>query len=213
MIILIITIGLILGFLFTFYIDNKFKVKKKNIIKYVIVMLLNSICLAMGYYIFKLGYDFYLYSIITSLMFIIILSDFKYYVILDLPLIIAVILIFILKLIYLTPIVAFKSLFSGVLLLLFMVLVKWLGDFFFKRESLGWGDIKLSFVIGLALNIRLGFVSLIIGSLIAFPYAIYTTIKEKEKEIPFGPFLIISLYFVNIFQNYINQIMAILFPF
>lgn len=213
MIFLIILIALILGFLFPYYVDKKFKVKRKNYVKYIILMILNAVCLSIGYYIYNLGYNFYLYGLISSLMFIIILSDFKYYVILDMPLVLACIIIFLLKFIYFEPIIAFKSLFSGILVFLFMVLVKYVGDYFFKRESLGWGDVKLSFIMGLSLSIRLGFAALIFGSLLAFPYALYSTIKAKDKEIPFGPFLIISLYLINIFQEFINYLFSLLFAF
>ena len=48
------------------------------------------------------------------------------------------------------------------LLFCFMLLVKIIGDKAFKRESLGGGDIKLSFFIGAVLGYKLAFTNLFI---------------------------------------------------
>ena len=62
-------------------------------------------------------------------------------------------------------------------------------DKMFKQESLGWGDIKLSFLAGFILGIKLGILHIFLGSILALPYALYVTIRKKDKILPFGPFL------------------------
>ena len=70
----------------------------------------------------------------------------------------------------------------------------------FKKESLGGGDIKLSFVAGLVLGPKLGILYIIFGAFLAFPYAIYISIKSKDTMLPFGPFLATSL--LILYLNY-----------
>ena len=78
---------------------------------------------------------------------------------------------------------------------------KWYTDLVFKKESLGGGDIKMMFIFGLILGPFLGACSIFIGSALALPVSIYFLYKDKERVIPFGPFLLIALtllYFTNI---------------
>ena len=96
------------------------------------------------------------------------------------------------------------SLASGFIIFGFMYLIKIIGDKVMKRESLGGGDIKLSFFIGVTLGVQLSFVALVVGSLLAFPYAFYIIFKNKVREIPYGPFLIAGTMLVFYLQNFIS---------
>ena len=83
-----------------------------------------------------------------------------------------------------------------------MYLIKLIGDKVFKKESLGGGDIKLSFFIGIllgypAIGFKLGLISIIFSSFLALPYAISQVYLNKKNELPFGPFLI-STGFIGI---------------
>ena len=73
-----------------------------------------------------------------------------------------------------------------------MYIIKLAGDKWFGRESLGGGDVKLSIFFGFVFGVRLAMVSLVLGSFLAFPYALYCSFSENGKEIPFGPFLSIA---------------------
>ena len=134
-------------------------------------------------------------------MMLIFISDFSYYIILDSPLIIASILLFILKFIFLGYKDALISIVSGILLFLVMYLIKIIGDKLFKRESLGGGDIKLAFVIGYALGFRLSLIAIILSSFLALPYSVASLKLQKNNEVPFGPFLVSSLFIVFLFQD------------
>ena len=72
----------------------------------------------------------------------------------------------------------------------------------FKKESLGGGDIKLGFVMGLILSPRVALIASIIASFIALIFVLINNIK-KEAEIPFGPFLMIAFYITFIFKDQI----------
>ena len=177
---------------------------KKLPLSYLISEILLGFMFGFGYYMYGISYELFAFLIIVSLMDIIFISDFKYLVILDYPLFISIILIIILKLCYFGFTPTIKAVISGAILVIFMILVKMIGDRVYKKESLGWGDIKLALFMGCTLGIKLGFVALIIGSFVALPYAIYYVMQKKEKEIPYGPFLITAVLIVFIFMDQLS---------
>ena len=70
------------------------------------------------------------------------------------------------------------------------------GNFLFKKESLGGGDIKLLFVIGLVLEPLLGVINIFLASLIALPISLLLYRKNKEHVIPFGPFILVAFLII-----------------
>ena len=77
----------------------------------------------------------------------------------------------------------------GLIMFIFMYLLMKLGNFLFKEESLGGGDIKLMGVLGQLFNPFMSFISLALASLIAIPSSLFFNIKKKDNIIPFGPFI------------------------
>ena len=157
---------------------------------------------------FPFGYNYLVGLVIVSLMIIIFISDFKYMIILDSPLITSIILIIILKFIYFDIKTVFISILSGIILFLVMFLIEKLGTLILKKDSLGGGDIKFSFIIGLSLGINLGIVSLVLSTFLALPYALASVKIMKKHELPYGPFLAGALFIVffhlDKFTNLIN---------
>lgn len=177
---------------------------KKISVDHFWVELLTGLCFLLGYLYLGNTIRFYIYLVLVSLAIIIFITDLKYLIILDSPLVIASILVFILKIYE----VGLKSALFGVLyglgMLAIMYLIKLLGDFLFKRESLGGGDIKLSFLIGLSIGyphigMRMGLIALIFASFLALPYALVNTYIYKKNELPYGPFLISSMIIIFVF--------------
>lgn len=154
-----------------------------------------------GYVIYDFSFNLYIYLIISMLMLSIFITDFKEYIILDEPLLVSGILIVILEIVFLGTKKVAIYLASGVGLFLTMYLVKLVGDKIFKRESLGGGDIKLSFIIGLTLGYRLGLCALILSAFLALPYSIASLNFKKNNEVAFGPFLAASLFIVFLFAD------------
>jgi Flp pilus assembly protein protease CpaA len=64
------------------------------------------------------------------------------------------------------------------------------------KRQIGGGDIKMMFVFGLILDPLLGALAIFIGSLIALPISLILLQKQKERVIPFGPFLLLALTFI-----------------
>lgn len=166
-----------------------------------IIELLTGFLFMFLYMYFGLGYELYEGLVICSLLIIIFISDFKYLIINDSPLIVAGILTIVLKLIYFGIKPTLLAILSGLILFIMMYLIKLLGDKMFKRESLGGGDIKLSFIMGLILGVRLGLVSLILSSFLALPSSVLCMGITKKKEVPYGPFLIGSVFIIFLFMD------------
>ena len=168
---------------------------------YPLIEIITGLFYLFSYLYFGLSYDFFISLVISSVLVITCITDFNYLIILDEPLIIGSILIIIIKFLQGGIIDTLIAILSGLLLFFFMLLVKILGDKAFKRESLGGGDIKLSFFIGLSLGYKLAFVNLVLASLLTLPIAFYYLIKYRDREVPFGPFLIISNFIIFVFAS------------
>ncbi len=178
---------------------------------YYILELLGAILFSLSYVIYGFSYEMIIMLIISLLAISIFVSDFKYFIILDEPLIVSAILILIFKFVFFGLKTFLISVASGIIIFVFMLGVKKVGSLLFKRESIGGGDIKLAVLFGFALGIRLSIVSLVIGSFMAFPLAIYYSLANKDKEIPFGPFLITGLFVVFVFMDTINRFISVIF--
>ena len=180
--------------------------KKISILNFIIEISM-GLFFSIGYIYMGFSFKYFIYLILISLMVLIFITDFSYYIILDSPLVISSILIIILKLIYCGYKETIFSILSGIVIFFVMYLIKIIGDKIFKRESLGGGDIKLSFVIGLTLGFRLSLISLILSSFLALPYSVASLKLQKNNEVPFGPFLVSSLFIVFLFYDkFINII-------
>lgn len=215
MIIILFLTGFILGLIYTL-IGEKLPLKIPEVrpkednswILNLFIGILNGLIVLIAHYSYGLSYEFFTSIIIGSLIIIIFVSDFKYLIILDSPLIISSILILALKYYYFGIKSVGISILSGIILFVLMLLIGKIGKLIFKKEALGGGDIKLAIVIGIILNLRLGLVAIVLSSLLAMPYALGAMMLSKDKEVPYGPFLVGSLgivfIFIEKFSNLIN---------
>ncbi len=172
--------------------------------------LFTGLLFLLAFYIFGFSYDFGIALGIISLLIIISVSDITYYIIPD------EILIFFSG--YFLILLALKEgvmgalfhVLSGLFLFGVMYMIMLIGDHVFKKETLGGGDIKLMFVFGLLLNPLLGVVSIFLGSFLALPVSLILLLLKKEKLVPFGPFLMISLAFLFFTQIDTQMILGLL---
>lgn len=179
-------------------------------IMYPLIEFLTGALFLISYSIFGFGEQFLIGIVLSSLVVIIFVSDSQYMIILDSPLIISTILILIIKLCYEGLSAALYSLLSGLIVFGAMYLLMILGNLMFKKESLGGGDIKLSFVSGLSLGTYLGLFYIVLGAFFAFPYALYVTIRKKENMLPFGPFLAISMLIIYFNLEKVTELLKII---
>ena len=166
-----------------------------------------------SYLYFGISYNFFIMLILASLCVIIFVSDFKYMIILDSPLIVSGVLVIILKTIYYGYKTIIPTLISGIITFFVMLLVGFIGKKMYKRDALGGGDIKLSFVIGMILGVQVAMVSLIFSTFLALPYALATIVLKKDSEVPFGPFIVASLFIVFLYYDKFYNIVKLFYLF
>lgn len=163
--------------------------KEKISIMYPVVELISGILFALSYYSFGLTLSIIPALLTSSIFVIIVVSDLNYYIIPDSILAIYGILMFIYNIISKGFLEACTYVVYGLIMFIFMYLLMKLGNFLFKEESLGGGDIKLMGVLGQLFNPFMSFISLALASLIAIPSSLFFNIKKKDNIIPFGPFI------------------------
>ena len=93
-----------------------------------------------------------------------------------------------------------------------MLVIKKIGDVAFKQESLGGGDIKLMFMVGLVIGYPMSVCNIFFATFIAFPIALFLLVTKKDNIIPFGPFLSMSAIILYVwgltFTDIINYILT-----
>lgn len=93
-----------------------------------------------------------------------------------------------------------KALANGVLAFIFMLALKKFGDFLFKKESMGGGDIKLMFIFGLVITFPMSVLAIFLASIIGFPIAMTLIKKNSDHIIPFGPLLALGAIIILLLQ-------------
>lgn len=185
--------------------------KKRKPIMYLILELLCGLMFSCSYVFYGFSYEMIAMILLTFMTISIYVSDSKYYVILDETLLLCCLMFLIFKFVFFGLKTFIISLCSGLLIFLFMLGVRFIGNKIFKQDSIGGGDIKLSMLFGFVLGVRLSIVSLILGSFLAFPCAVYYSLSKLNREIPFGPYLITGLYLVFVFMEPIRSFLTIIF--
>ena len=177
------------------------KCKQKISIFYPISEILCGLLFVFCYLSFGISLDLIIALTFTSLLIIVILSYYYYMIIED-----SVLIIFsILLIIEIYFIHGFNYLLdhlsSAIIAFLIMYLLKLAGDFIFKIESMGGGDIKLMAVFGLMIGWKMSIITIFLSAFIALPVSIFILKTNKNHEIPYGPFLSIAaliIYFTHL---------------
>lgn len=182
------------------------KCKEKISLFYPLMEFFSGLLFAVSFYSFGFSWNMVTALLVSSLLIIVCVSDLNFYIIPDEVNITFAILIFITNILRYGFIGALKYLGNGLIIFLFIYLIMLLGNFLFKQESLGGGDVKLLFVLGMTLPLMLSFTSIALASFIALPVSFLLLIKYKDKIIPFGPFLILGYLFIIFFKIDINSV-------
>lgn len=184
------------------------KCKIKLSIQYPIIELLTGLLFMISYLIFGVDYNTLISIVLCSMVVMIFISDIKYYVILDEVLVVSEILLLIIFYFQGGFSLLLNNIINGLVLFVIMLLVKLGGDKAFKKESLGWGDVKLSFIAGMILGIYMGTIYIFLGAFIALPYSLILCFKKGDGMIPFGPFLCTSLVIVFWNLSFITDLVS-----
>ena len=151
---------------------------------------------AISFYSFGFSPELIISITLSSLLIIVTVSDITYMIIPDRFIVISGVIILLTKLIFFGFNPFLTSLLNGLLAFGVMYLIMKLGDYIFKKETLGGADVKLMFVVGISLEPFLALLVIIIASMIALPISLFLLVKEKEHAIPFGPFILVGTMIV-----------------
>lgn len=178
---------------------------------YPIIEISTALLYGVSYLVFGFSYEFLIALLISSFLIIIIVSDINYLIIPDEVTIFFSILMIILSFFLRGFTSTLFYILDGVIMFLFMYLIMYIGGKIFKEEALGGGDVKLMFFIGLTLGIQNSILTIFLGSLFSFPFALIGTYMKKLKYIPFGPFLLsacLIIFMLNL--NLVNLLESII---
>lgn len=82
-----------------------------------------------------------------------------------------------------------------------------IGKVLFKKEAMGFGDVKFMAGIGAYLGWKLVLLVYFVAPFFAIFYGIYRLLRYKDEYLPYGPFLVLATIFVIVSrQNLINFI-------
>ena len=158
-------------------------------LSYLMMEVCSGMLFAVCYHVFGFTFDLLIALIFVSSLMSVIISDIEYMIILDEILIFAIVSIIVVYLINIGLYQTSIKIIAGTGAFITMYLIKRLGDIMFKQESLGGGDIKLMFLVGLVIGYPMSVCNIFFATFIAFPIALYLLISKKDNIIPFGPFL------------------------
>lgn len=196
------------------FLGGKCKACKKRIsIVYPFFELLTASLFLLSYLAFGINIKFLISITFISILIIISISDIRYYIIPDEVLIVGAILILIEM--FINTIINDVGFFKGVLIPILngagsfaiLYLFKVFGDLVFQKESLGGGDIKLMFFIGLTLGFDMSIVTIFIASFIALPLSVISLIKDDNNVLPFGPYLSVAATIIMLSGLNLNMIL------
>ncbi len=183
------------------------KCKQKISFFYPLFEATSGLLFMFSFLIFGFSYELLICLTFVSLILIITISDYNYMIISDEVLIFFAILLSIeIFLIYGYKVFLYRLL-SALIAGVVMFLIKKLGDFLFKKESMGGGDIKLLAIIGLTLGWPLALISIFFAAVIGLPVAFIICLRNNNHILPFGPFLGMSAILILLSKIDINQVL------
>ena len=158
--------------------------------------LFTGILFALAFYVFGFSFELFIALGIVSMLIIISVTDIKYLIIPDEVLIFFSGYFLIIYALQGGVILALINIVYGLLLFFIMYMIMVIGNFVFKKETMGGGDVKMMFIFGLVVHPLLGLFVIFLGSVLALPVSLFLYYSKKQRLVPFGPFLLISLAFI-----------------
>lgn len=174
--------------------------KEKISCFYPVFELSSGILFALSYHLFGFSIQFLISITFISMLLIIIISDYQTMIIPDEVLISSSIILLIEFMIKDGGNSILGHLLDVFVSFLLMFLLKKIGDFLFKKESMGGGDLKLMAVIGMVLGWKVALICIFLASFIGLPISLIILFKNKTDIIPFGPFLSVSAIILFLLQ-------------
>ena len=176
---------------------------------YPVIEILTGLLFAVSFYSFGYSYEFIISLTLSSLFCIVIVSDINYLIIPDEVTLISVIIITVVQFLIGGLKGGLEAIGSGILLFIIMYLIMLLGNFMFKKESLGGADIKLMFVAGVLLGPLIGLLVIFLSSVIALPVSLIIYLVDRDNVIPFGPFIVAAMLILFLLKIDLNMFLSL----
>lgn len=170
----------------------------------------SGILFALSYVVFGFSLECLLSIVFISMLLIIIISDYQTMTIPDSVLIVFSAMIVIIKYFMVGAEGVGIALLNGLASFTFMLLLRLFGDFLFKKESMGGGDIKLLAVFGLTFGFPMSVISVFISAVLGLPISLIILKRKSTHEIPFGPFLAMAAILIVLFKLDFNTVINFL---
>lgn len=168
--------------------------------------LLSGILFVVSYLLFGISIKCLFSLTFISMLLVIIVSDYYYMIICD-EVLVTFGIILLLEIYIISGISGLINAFiGGVVSFGIMFLIKIIGDFIFKKESMGGGDIKLLLIFGMVLGLPTSLFTIFIGSLLALPTSIMSLKKNDSHILPFGPFLSMAAIILMLFNTTLTNL-------
>lgn len=184
--------------------------KCKISIFYPLFEIMCGLLFGFGYLSYGLSLDLIVVLTFISMIMIVVLSDYYYMIISDGVLIFFGICLFIEMFLIYGWYYAVIHVIYGLISFFIMFLLKLFGDFLFKKESMGGGDIKLMFVFGLMFGWQMSIVSIFLASLIGLPISLLLIKKCEDHVLPFGPYLGSAALIIVLFKIDISFVLSLI---
>lgn len=159
---------------------------------------------------YGLNYELIVVITFISMVLIVMLSDYYYMIIPDGVLIFFGALIFIEMLFIFGIKYSLLHILYGIISFFIMYSLKLFGDFLFKKESMGGGDIKLMFVFGLMFGFDMSIISIFLAAIIGLPISLILLRKSEDHVLPFGPYLGIASLIIVLFQIDFDMVLKLI---
>lgn len=157
---------------------------------------------------YSITLEYALSSIFCLLMLLIAIIDWEYLIISNQIVIVSFIFGLALKALINSSMLV-NAIISSIGSMIVVTTILLLSNYFFKKETMGWGDVKLAGVIGLFLGFQNFLIVLWLAALSGSVYGILQILlhkKTRETKIPFGSFLASTACFILYFQEQISEL-------
>jgi prepilin signal peptidase PulO-like enzyme (type II secretory pathway) len=175
---------------------------------YPLVELISAGILVILFLKYSITIEFVLSSIFCLLMVLIAIIDWKHFIIPNQIVIVGFVFGLAIKALINTDVLAY-AIISSVGSMVTVAIILYLSNIFFKKETMGWGDVKLAGVIGLFLGFQNFLIVFWLAALSGSIYGIWLLRKRgmpRETKLPFGSFLAAAACVVLYFQESISEL-------
>ncbi len=161
-------------------------------VRYVIVELMTAVLTVALFLVYGLNTDFFSYLILTYMLIAITFIDIDHLIIPNGFIILGLIILPVLLMLEWLPIDASQSVKGALLFSVFLFALGFMGKFIFKKEAMGFGDVKLGLILGGFLGLKTTILTLYLSFLIAGAVSLIGLLGKwinRKSRIPFGPYL------------------------